>query len=460
MDKIYDVIVIGGGAGGVPAAVRTSQLGGRVALVESEQLGGLCMNRGCIPFGHMMAASNILHHIDLGKEMGLSCNEIFKDYTALRTRQNELIDFMRLGVNGTLKKNKIDIIEGRGKIAGQGKVGVNGKVYTTKKIILATGGRWSKQDFPGVETDEVINSDDFLRMEEPPKRALLFGDSPWLIEIAQFIHGFGSQIILAVKGRTILSNESKVITSRLKRGLKSEGIDIKIQTKILAANRKKDGLHVELSSKGAPGTVVVDRLITIERVASLKNLGLRNINLDEDTPYLQVNRKMETETEGVYAIGDLTGIQSKHYSNLASEQGIIAAENAMGKDSAINPKTFSRVLYTQPQVVCVGLTSKEAKKAGYDVLVGTAPYSMNPLGMILSEGEGIVEVVAEKRYRELLGAHFIGTAASEMAGQAILAIQMEATLEDLSRVSCPHPTLSESLAEAARDALGKSIYLP
>jgi len=459
-EEIYDVIVLGGGAGGAPAAIRAAQLGGKVAVVECENFGGQCMNRGCIPFGHMMVASNILGGLSLGKEMGLHFSGISKDYATLIKRQNELIDFMRQGVEGTLKKNRVKIISGRGKIAGKGKVEVNGKSISYKSIILATGAKWLKPEFPGADLEEVVTSDYLLNTEKLPQRVLLFGRSPWLIEIAQFLHRFGSQTTLATKERNILSDESKTISSRLRKALKKEEIDIKTQGEIVAATKKKDGLHVELSSKDGLETVVVDKVITIERGASLKDLGLKRINLDEDSHYLTVNSKMESAIEGVYAIGDLTGPQSKHFSHLASHQGIIAAENAMDKDASINPRTFTRIVFTQPQIACVGLTPKEAKDAGYDVVVGAAPYGMNPFGMIISENEGIVEVVAEKRYGQVLGVHFIGTDASEMAGQAVLAIQMEATVEELSRASFPHPTLSESLAEAARDALGKPIYLP
>jgi len=459
-EEIYDIIVLGGGAGGVPAAIRAAQLGGKVAVIESKDFGGQCMNRGCIPFGHMMVASNIVGSLSLGKDMGLQFNEVSKDYSALVKRQNELIVFMRQGVRGMLSKNKIEVIEGRGRIAKKGNVEVNGKNLLYKKIILATGAQWLQPEFPGANLEEVVNTDSLLTADILPKRVLLFGRSPWLIEIAQFLNRFGTHTILTTQEDTILSDESKTITTRLRKVLKIEGIVIKTQAEILNATRKGDDLTVDLNSKDGRETLVVDRVITIERAAALKDLGLKSIKLDEDSEYIAVNNKMETGTKGVYAIGDLTGLQSQHYSHLASEMGIIAAENAMGKDASLNPRTSTRILFTQPEVACVGLTPKEAKNAGYDVMVGAAPLSMNPFGMIIAENEGIVEVVAEKRHGEVLGVHFIGTAASEMAGQAVLAIQMEATLDDLARAPFPHPTLSESLAEAARDALGKPIYLP
>jgi dihydrolipoamide dehydrogenase len=459
-DESYDVIVIGGGAGGVPTAMRVSQLGGRVAVIECENLGGLCMNKGCVPFGHMMVASHILGSLSLGKEMGLSVPEVSKDYGVLMKRQNELIEFMRLGVESTLRKNKVEIIKGKGRIAGKGKVEVNGKQLSCKNIILAVGARWEQPDFPGENLEEVINSDGLLNSETLPKRTLLFGRSPWLIEIAQFLHGFGSEVILATEEKSILSEESKTIRSRLTKALRERGISILTRAEIKSLKKNKDGVQCVLSGKDKEEKVVVDRVISFRRKASLSELGLETVGLDKNAGHISVNERMETAVRGIYAIGDVSSPEKLHYSHLSSAGGIVAAENAMGLDSVFDHRTNCRILFTQPHVACVGLTSKEAKQAGYEVVEGAAPLSMNPFGMIIAQTEGLVEVVADKRYGEVLGIHIIGEGASEMAGQGVLAIQMEATLEDLSRVVFPHPTLSESIAEAARDALGQAIYLP
>jgi dihydrolipoamide dehydrogenase len=293
-----------------------------------------------------------------------------------------------------------------------------------------------------------------------PKEVLLFGRVPWLIEIAQFLNRFGCKVILATQDKSLLSDESKTISSRLRKSLKDSGIDIRNDAEIIKLTKNKDGLEVGLRSKDRIEKVFVEKIITAERGAALKGLGLENVQLDEGGNFIKVNEKMETRISGVYAIGDITEKQFRHYSHLASEEGIIAAENSMGGKSVIDERTFTRIIYTQPEVACIGLTAKEAKAAGYDVYVGAAPLSMNPYGMILSENEGIIEIVADKKYGEILGIHLIGTNASEMACQAILAIRMEMTLEELAKTSFPHPTLSESLAEAARDALGVPIYLP
>ena len=455
-----DVVVIGGGAGGVPAAIRAAQLGADVAIVEDKDFGGLCMNRGCVPFRHIMLASDVIGAVCFGKNFGITVERITKDYGVLKRRRDELINFMRMGVNSTIKKNKIEILQGKGKLAGKGKVEVNGQTIATKHVILATGASWAKPDFPGSELEEVINSDDLLAADELPKSVLLFGKSPWLLEIAQFLHRFGTKVIMATPHPSILMTQSKAVRTRLNKALKKDGIDVKREAEITSVVKENGGLRVEINARKGSDTLQVDRIITIERSSSLMGLGLETVGLDENGEYLSVDHELKTEADGIYAIGDITGPQDRHYSHFASEGAIVAAENAMGLKTHMNPLTFTKVLYTQPQVASVGLTEKEAKLAGYEVITGAAPYGMNPFGMLLSENEGLVEVVAEKKYGEVLGAHFIGTNASEMAGQAILAIQIEASLEDLARASFPHPTLSESLPEAARNALGRHIYLP
>jgi dihydrolipoamide dehydrogenase len=460
MEDVYDVVVLGGGAGGVPAAIRAAQLGGKVAIIESRDFGGQCMNRGCIPFGHMMVAANILRGLTFGKDMGITAEKISTNFGALKKRQEEIIAFMVLGVKSTLVKNKVTIIEGKGRLSGIGKLTVNEKTVAYKNIILATGAQWRQPQFPGADLEDVVTTDYLLQTDKLPERALLWGRDPVLCLVAQFLQCLGSQVTVATPEKSILSNETKTLATRLTKALKDEGINIKTQTEIEGVTKKNDGLSVVLSTKGASETVVVDKLITLERSADLKDIDVATVNLDEGSEYLSVNEKMETAAKGVYALGDLTGPPSQHYSHRASETGIIAAENAMGQESTINPKTNTRVLFTQPQVACIGFTAREAKAAGYDIIVGSAPLSMNPFGMILAEHEGLVEVVADKECGELLGMHIIGTAAAEMAGQAVLALRMEGMLEDLATASFPHPTLSESIAEAARDALGRPIHLP
>ena len=456
----YDVVVLGGGAGGVPAAIRAAQLGGRAAVIEEKHLGGLCMNRGCVPFGQMMVASRFLSHFSLAEEMGIKAAKVSTDLSALLKRQDELVSFMRQGVLGMLNKNKVDLIRGQGRLTGPGTVTVKGEAFSFKKIILATGSHWLEPDFPGCDLPEVVNSDYLLSAKKLPPRCLLFGNNPHLIEMAQFLHHFGSRLWLATPEKALLSRENKTIRTRMAKALQSQGLTVLTAAEIQSLKRKKDGVQARLKTKGKEETVTVDLVLTVRRQARLEGLGLEPVGLDGKADFIQVNERMETGVEGVYAIGDVAAPEERHYSHLASSGGVVAAENAMGKDRTLDQKTVVRVVYTHPQVACVGLTSREAKQAGYDVVTGSAPLSMNPFGMITAQSEGLVEVVADKKYGEILGAHMIGHGAAEMVGQGVLAIQMEATLDELARAPFPHPTLSESVAEAARDALGWPLYLP
>jgi len=383
-----------------------------------------------------------------------------KDYSTLLKRQNELIPFMRQGVVGMLTKNGVERIEGEGRLAGKGRVEVNGKVLNYKNIVLASGSTWLSPDFTGAHLKEVINTDEFLDIRDLPERALLFGRSPWLIEIAQFLHHFDCEVTLATEEKSILPHANKTIRTRLSKTLKDQGIKILTNAEITNLTKKKDGLHTVFTLKGKEESVVVDRVIVLRRRASLTGLGLGTVGLDEQGEFIQVDERMATDVEGVYAIGDIAAPEARHYSHLASAGGIIAAENAMGIDAVFDQRTTARILFTQPQVACVGLTNRDAKRAGYDIITGAAPLSMNPFGMLISQNNGIVEIVAEKKYGEILGIHMIGEGACEMAGQAVLAIQMAATLEELTRTAFPHPTLSESLIEAARECLGRPMFLP
>jgi dihydrolipoamide dehydrogenase len=305
-----------------------------------------------------------------------------------------------------------------------------------------------------------MNSDEFLDMKALPKRVLLFGVSPWLVEMAQFLHNFGSEVILSTNEKSILSRESKPIRNRLSKVVKDQGITLWTGAEIDRLTQKKDGIHARLSRKGKEERFVVDRVISLRRCASLIGLGLDTAGLDENAEFIAVDDRMATAVKGIYAIGDIAAPEKSHYSHIASAGGVIAAENAMGMDAHFNLRTVTRVLFTEPQVACVGLTSREAKKSGYDVITGSAPLSMNPLGMLTSQTNGIVEIVAEKKYGEILGVHMICEGACEIAGIAVLALQMEATLEELAGTAFPHPTLTESLVEAARECLGRPIYLP
>jgi dihydrolipoamide dehydrogenase len=352
------------------------------------------------------------------------------------------------------------LIKGTGRIAAPGKLEAGGAMFSFDKIILAAGARWVEPEIPGSGRAEAVTSDYLLTAESPPDKCLVLGHGPHSIEIAQLLGRFGCNACVATTKNSILPDENKTIRTRLSKEIKSCGITIHTKTAISALKRTKRGLSVRITEKGKEKALSVDLVIGVNRTPALQNLGLENIGLDPDAAFIEVNKGMETAVPGVYAIGDLTASEERHYSHLASSEGMTAAENAMGKSAVFNPRLAVRIAYTSPAVACVGLTARQAEEAGFDVAIGAAPLSMNPRGMILSQANGLVEIVAEKRYGEILGIHFIGDRVDEIAGSGVLAIQMEATLEELASTPFPHPTLSESIAEAARDALGRPIYLP
>jgi dihydrolipoamide dehydrogenase len=460
VDKHFDVLVLGGGAGGVAAAVRAAQLGGHVAVVEPRYLGGLCVNRGCIPFGYTLAATQILGDLVLGKELGIHCSGREMDYATHAKNRAELISFLRQGIATLLKRHSIELIPGPGRLREPGKVDVQGKVFSGSKIILATGAGRFKPETDGIGLENVSSSDILLTAQKRPGSCLLLGDNPKIIEIAQILQRLGSRVWLATKEKALLPDESKAIRARLTKALRNDGINVLTRSRVLSSDKTGEGLQCIVKVKDREERITVDRVIRLQRDTNLAELGLEAVGLKGEKGVVEVNERMETGVNGIYAIGDLTAPEDRRYSHLASAGGIVAAENAMGLGSSIDRRTVSRVAFTQPQVACVGLTEPEAKKSGYEVITGTAPLAMNPFGMLTAQSEGIVEVVADKQNGEIVGLHILGESAGEMAAQAVLAIQLKATLEDLTRTTFPHPTLSESLAEAARDCLGRPIYLP
>lgn len=455
----YDVIVVGGGAGGVAAALKAALMDAKVAVVEERHLGGFCMNRACIPFGHMMMASRIVGDLQLAKEMGISCQETTRDPAVLFKRQREMISYLQQGLKVMLVKKKIDVVTGRGKLAGPGRVDVEGKTLSGEKIILAVGAKWVNADFPQFDLPQIVNSDRLLENDRLPASALLYGAGPWLIQIAQFLHRFGSTVWIATPEDKLMNEESKTVRSRFAKVLFDQGIKVFTGARVVSMKSRGDAAEVVLASKGKEEPLSVETLFSLRRAAAVRGLGLETVGIDETSELVAVNDRMETGVENLYAVGDITSAERNHYSHTASSGGLVAGENAMGGKAVLDLRTVPRILFTSPQVACIGLTSKEAKDKGHKVVTGEAPYAMNPIGALTAQA-GAVEVVADQATGEILGVHMLGDGACEMAGHGIIAIQQRMKLEEMARVVFPHATMSESLAEAARDALGMPIYLP
>ena len=455
----FDVIVIGGGPGGVASAVRVSQLGGKVCLVEKADLGGICMNRGCIPYSHMMMAVSLKKKIStLGRDMGIKTREVKIELSTLIKRQSRIISSLRASLKKLLMSKKVEVLKGRAKIIVPGRIQVNGNTLSCKKIIIATGSRWDRPESLKDIAGKILNSDHILNLKEIKGSFLISGSSPFAMEIAQYLKSNGGEVYLITEQKRLLEKESKAICSRISKLLKEQGIKIITGQKISSCKWDKGRYRVSLNGIG--DTVVVDHMVFMKRVPNLEGVMIDGLLLDESNTYIRVNERMETSIEGIYAVGDVGSPEEMHFSHLASAGGIVAAENSMGIDSHINLKLIPRVIYTYPQLAFIGLTKQEAKEKGFQVITGSAPLSMNPYGMILAQDYGHIEVVADKRYGEIMGIHMIGDGVCELAGQGVLAIQMEATLRELFSTAFPHPSLSESIIEAMRQCSGEAIFLP
>ncbi len=460
MPTPFDVAVVGGGPGGVTAAVRASQLGAKVALIEEKNLGGACMNKACIPFAHMMRAASLFSQMADASKLGIKCHKIAHDFKALSGAREELVGFLRAGLESLLKKNKIEVIRGKASILNAQLIGVEGASISAGRLILATGAEWAPPPSLLKGRDKVVSTDDLLKASRLPKSCLILAESPPLITVAQILSQLGAKVTIVTKGKSILPEEDRAIRSRLTKALQRQGLQILTGKSLIALDEKKGGSRAIIGRETAEHSIEVEMVVGGERISALQGLGLEAIGLDEGAWPLKVNDQMETEAAGIYAVGDLVNPPELHYSHLATAQGLVAAENAMGISSTYEPRLAARVVFTRPQAACVGLTAAQAKKKGYDVVVGAAPLSMNPLGMIMDQQEGLVELVAEREYGEILGIHIVAEHAAEMAALSVALLKMEATLEELSNIPLPHPTLGESVCEAAREALGRPILIP
>jgi len=456
----HDLIVVGGGAGGTATALRAAQLGGKVALIEKNHLGGFCMNRGCIPFSHMAIASDYLHKIStLAREMGIEAGSPKLNLSVLNRRQDELIKGMREGIRGLLTKSSVNLISGDAQFVEPHTVIVAGQEFTAENIVIATGSKWASPRFEGRFRDRVFDGDYVLSLRKVSETLLIYSDNPFSLQAAQFLARNGATVYLVTTKRRLLYWESKTISSRITKILREQGIHVLTGTSVASCANKRNGLEVTVVSNGEEKAIVVDKLIYMKKVADFEELGLDRIGLQADD-YLEVNERMETSVRGVYAVGDVAAPEQLHYSHLASAGGLVAAQNCMGRTSYLDHRSLPRILYTTPQIACIGLSPKDAKARGYKILTGMAPLNMNPFGMIMFQVYGLIELIADKDYGEILGINMIGDEVCEMAGEAVLAIQLEATVDDLASALFPHPTLSESLSEAARDCLGATLYIP
>jgi dihydrolipoamide dehydrogenase len=460
-----DLTVIGTGPGGYVAAVRAAQLGMKVAVVEREELGGICLNRGCIPTKAMLRSADLLTTMRHSADYGILAENVTFDFGKVIARRDKVVKQLTSGVGGLLKSYGVEVIRGSGQLAEGNKVKVTGQTdatVNTRNVILATGSVPAKLPIPGADGPNVIDSDGALALTEVPKSILIIGGGAIGSEWACVFSAFGSQVTLVEMLPTLLPLEDEDMGKTLARSLQRQGVTVHTEAKLEEIAQGDDGLSVGVLTlkDGKQERVSAEKvLVGVGRKPNTTGLGLDTLGVKTDRRgFVEVDEHLRASVGSVYAIGDLTGKQL--LAHLASHQGVCAAEAIAGTGHPMDYKAVPACTYTHPEVASVGLSEKKAREAGYDVRVGRFPFQANGRALTYGEAEGLVKVVADAKYGELLGMHIIGPTASELIPEATLGIRLEATLEDITGTIHAHPTLAEAVGEAAWAAMGGALNLP
>ena len=454
----YDVVVIGAGPGGYVAAIRCAQRGAKVAVVEREYLGGVCLNVGCIPTKTLIHTAEMYRKLQHAGEYGLKTGKVSLDMKALIERKGKVVGINTGGIGALFKAHGIEHIVGEAVVAAPGKVRVGGAEVGAKKIIIATGGR--PADLPGLEFDgkTVIGSTRALDMTEVPKRVAVIGAGAMGAEFACIWNAFGAEVTLIEAMPAILPREDAELSKRLESVLKKKGMDVRAATKVAKLSHVKNGAKLTLEGKKA-GSIEVDLVMVA--------VGLRcNSEVVTESPGLGikvgprggilVNEKMETSVPGIYAIGDV--IDKTWLAHGASAEAIVAATNTTGGNKKMNYRVVPACNFTSPEVASVGLTEAAAKEQGIDVKVGRFLYAGNGRAHAIGETDGMVKILGDAATDEIVGMHIMGAEAGEMIAIGALAMSMEATVEEIVNTIHTHPTLSEAILEAAEDYYGMGIH--
>ncbi|NNF00928.1 MAG: dihydrolipoyl dehydrogenase [Pyrinomonadaceae bacterium] len=469
MAEQFDVTIIGSGPGGYVAAIRGSQMGLKVALVEKEDggsLGGTCGLRGCIPTKALLNAAHLYQKAGHFEDFGLKVENLGFDWPGVQKYKSDVVSKNSAGVSYLMKKNKVKVFNGFGKIAGKGKVEValnDGKKETidTKNIIIATGS--VVRPIPGFETDgkQVVNSDHILELEKVPKSMVVIGSGAVGVEFASVYARFGCETTVVELLDRIVPIEDADVSKQLERSFRKQ--KIKCMTGVKLDTMKKLKNSVKLSGKDSKGKDVALEaemvLVAIGRMPYLENLGLENTKVVvNDRGVVEVNEYCETAEPGVFAIGDV--IDTAWLAHLASKEGILVVERLAGKTvEPINHNIVPNCTYCDPEVASVGMTEAKAKEAGYDVKVGKFPFSASGKARILGETDGFIKIVAETKYDEVLGVHIIGPHATELLAEACVGMALETTADELGKIIHAHPTVSESMMEAAEGVHDLTIHM-
>ncbi len=460
----YDVLVLGSGPGGYVAAIRASQLGLKTAVIEKAELGGICLNWGCIPTKALLKSASVYESMVHAEAYGLKSQSIEFDFSKVVERSRGVADKMSKGIEFLMKKNKIDVINGFGKLVAANKIAVtdaNDKVteYEAKNIVLATGAR--SRQLPNLPQDgkKIIGYREALTLPELPKSMVIVGSGAIGSEFAYFYHTMGTEVTLVEYMPNIVPVEDEEVSKALARSFKKSKMKVMVNSSVESVDTSGDQCKVTIKTKKGEEVVNADVVLSaVGVVSNIENIGLEDVGVATDGGKVLVDEYGQTNIPGVWAIGDI--VPGAALAHVASHEGIVAVEKMAGLDpKPIDKGNIPGCTYTTPEIASVGMTEKAAKEAGYDIKVGKFPFSASGKASAAGHNEGFVKLIFDAKYGELLGGHMIGYNVTEMVADLVSIRKLETTGHEIITTVYPHPTMSEAIMEAAADAYDECVHI-
>ena len=460
----FDIIVVGSGPGGYVTAIRASQLGFKTAIVEKESLGGVCLNWGCIPTKALLKSAQVFEYLKHAGDYGLTVKEYDKDFDAVVNRSRNVAAGMSKGVQFLMKKNKITILEGHGKVLPGKQVAVTDAKdqttnYSADNIIIATGAR--SRELPSLPQDgkKVIGYRKAMTLDKQPKKMIIVGSGAIGIEFAYFYNAMGTEVTVVEYQDRIVPVEDEEVSKQLERTFKKSGINILTSAEVTGVDTKGKGVKATIKTKKGEEIISADIVLSAVGIkTNIENIGLEDVGIAVDRDKILVNDFYQTNQPGYYAIGDVTSGQA--LAHVASAEGILCVEKIAGQE--VEPIDYNNIpgcTYCYPEVASVGLTEAQAKEQGYDIKVGKFPFSASGKAQASGSSDGFVKVIFDAKYGEWLGCHMIGAGVTDMIAEAVLGRKLETTGHEVLKTVHPHPTMSEAVMEAVADAYDEVIHL-
>jgi dihydrolipoamide dehydrogenase len=458
----YDVIVLGSGPGGYPAAIRASQLGKKVAIIEKESLGGICLNWGCIPTKALLKSAQVYEYSKHAADYGIKVTEASHDFGAVIGRSRGVADKMSKGIQFLMKKNKIDVVMGTGKLISANKLEITAadnskQILEAKNIVIATGGRARQLPSMPIDGKKIIGYREAMSLPSQPKSMIICGSGAIGSEFAYFYNSMGTKVTIVEFMPRIVPVEDEDISKEMEKQFKKQGINIMTNSEVTRVDISGNGVKAIVKTATGESVLEADILLSaVGVVANIENIGLEQLGVKTDKGKIIVDAFQQTSVPGLYAIGDCTPGQA--LAHVAAKEGINAAEHLSGhKPEAMDYNNIPGCTYTYPEIASVGYTEKAAKDAGFDIKVGKFPFIASGKAVAGGATEGFVKVIYDAKYGEFLGCHMIGNNVTELIAEAVVARKLETTAHEILNAVHPHPTMSEGLKEATAAAYGEAI---